>query len=187
MFSSPDSPLRYRAAYAIAALTVLHGSMAYALPDDREQPIRITADQAVRDEKLGFTRYKGNVVMDQGSLHIEAGRVTIYHEGPQADKIVAEGDPARLQQQPDPQKSPVKAQGNIIEYYKSQNRVQLRLNAHIEQDGSIVTGDKIDYYISEQRVKADSDAARGGSRVEVVIPAQATEQTGGDNGATDSE
>ena len=47
-----------------------------ALPDDRDQPIRIEADEALRDEKQGFTRYEGNVKMDQGSLHIEADRIT---------------------------------------------------------------------------------------------------------------
>ena len=39
-----------------------------ALPDDREQPISIKADKAVRDEKQGFTIYSGNVIMEQGSL-----------------------------------------------------------------------------------------------------------------------
>ena len=40
----------------------------WALDTDREQPIQITADIAIRDEVAGETRYEGNVVLIQGSL-----------------------------------------------------------------------------------------------------------------------
>ena len=73
---------------------------AFALPDDRDQPIHITADTAIRDEKQGFTVYSGNVHMIQGSMDIVADTLTIYHEKAQADKIVAEGKPAKMQQRP---------------------------------------------------------------------------------------
>lgn len=184
---------------ATVALLMLFSGTASALPDDRAQPIRITADQALRDEKLGFTSYEGNVVMNQGSLHIKAHRVTVYHDAKNVGKIVAEGGPAMLEQQPDAQKKPIKAQANIIEYYKDQDRVQLKRNARIQQDGSTVTGDTIDYYMSERRVTADSDTDRADSRVVVVIPAQTKtesleksspedlreDQTGGANGTPD--
>ena len=60
---------------------------ALALPEDRDQPIRITADQALRDEKQGFTVYSGNVNMDQGTLHIDADKITVYHMEEEADRI----------------------------------------------------------------------------------------------------
>ena len=53
---------------------LLAAPLTFALPEDRDQPIRIEADEALRDEKQGFTRYRGHVKMDQGTLHIEAGR-----------------------------------------------------------------------------------------------------------------
>lgn len=158
-----------------------------ALPDDRDQPIRIEADEALRDEKQGFTRYEGNVKMDQGSLHIEADRITVYHDQREADRIIAEGSPASLQQQPEPDKGLVKAQAGMIEYFKSEDRIRLSQRANIEQDGSIVTGDSIDYYITEQLVRADSDKSREDSRVQVVIPAQAVQGNRDERGETDSE
>lgn len=183
--------VRPRPSHALAALVSLACCVAappsLALPDDRDQPIRIEADEALRDEKQGFTRYQGHVKMDQGSLHIEADTITIYHDDEQADVILAEGEPARLQQQPDPEKGPIKAHANIIEYFKSEDRVRLRQSAHIEQDGSIVTGDSIDYYIAEQLVRADSDKSREDSRVQVVIPAAAVEQEREDRGAAEGE
>lgn len=169
------------------AVALFMAPLATALPEDRDQPIRIEADEALRDEKQGFTRYQGNVKMNQGSLYIEADEVTVYHVEQEADKIVARGKPARFQQQPEPEKGPVKAQAEVIEYYKNDDRVQLLNNANIEQDGSIVTGDSIEYFIGEQRVRADSDRNREGSRVQVVIPAQAMDNKDGNSGKTDSE
>lgn len=158
-----------------------------ALPDDRDQPIRIEADEALRDERQGFTRYEGNVKMDQGSLHIEADRITVFHDQREADRIIAEGNPASLQQQPEPDKGLVKAQARKIEYFKAEDRVRLSENANIEQEGSIVTGDSIDYYIAEQLVRADSDKSREDSRVQVVIPAQAVQKERDERGETGSK
>jgi len=66
--------LSWRAPVAIATLLagLLPAGASLALPDDRDQPIRITADTAIRDEKQGFTVYTGNVHMIQGSLDILA-------------------------------------------------------------------------------------------------------------------
>jgi lipopolysaccharide export system protein LptA len=154
----------------MALLWLLLGQWCLALPDDREQPIHISADEALRDEKRGVTVYSGNVVMDQGSMHIEADRVTIYHVEADADKIVARGRPAKMRQRPDLEKGPVFARALVIEYYQQEQKVLLREEARIEQDGSIVTGDTIDYFIAQELVKADSDENREGNRVQVVIP-----------------
>ena len=167
--------------HPLAALTLLLAilpGLAGALPDDRDQPIHIAADKAVRDEKQGFTVYSGDVQMNQGSMHIEADKLTIYHVEEDADKIVAEGSPAKMRQRPDRDKGFVHARARIIKYYKSEQKVHLQTNARIEQDGATVAGDSIDYFIAEQLVKADSDQARAGNRVQVVIPPSAQQAVG---------
>lgn len=183
----PERPMQKLLSGLALTVSLLVALPAAALPEDRDQPIRIEADEALRDEKQGFTRYQGNVKMNQGSLHIQADQVTIYHVDEEADKIVARGKPARFQQQPEAEKGPVKASAETIEYYKNDDRVQLLNNASIEQDGSTVTGDSIEYFITEQRVRADSDRSRGDRRVQVVIPAQAMENKDSGSGETDSE
>ena len=120
-------------------------------------------------------------------MHIEADKITIYHVNEDADKIVAEGAPAHMQQRPEIDKGLMHARANIIEYYKAEDRVHLRDNAQVEQDGSTVAGDTIDYFITEQLVRADSNQAETSSRVEVVIPAQVVNEKESDSGATDSE
>ncbi len=178
---------RLLASALVSLLALSVPGIASALPDDREQPIHIEADEALRDEKQGFTRYKGNVKMDQGSLHIEAEQITIYHVGEDADRILATGKPAHLQQQPDPAKGFIKARAETIEYMKNEQRIELRKSAHIEQDGSIVTGESIDYLIDQQLVKAGSALGDETSRVQVVIPAQALDDKEADSGTTASE
>lgn len=155
----------------LMASCLLLASAAQALPSDREQPIRISADQALRDERQGFTEYTGNVRLQQGSLQIQANKLTIFHQTEAADRILAEGSPARLQQQPSQDKAIIHAAALSIEYFKSQERVKLIREARIEQEGSIVTGDTIDYFMAEQRVRADAGRREDGGRVEVVIPA----------------
>jgi lipopolysaccharide export system protein LptA len=75
-----------------------------------------------------------------------------------------------MQQQPEPDSALMHAHGDVIEYYRSEERVHLRDNAQVEQDGSTVRGDRIDYFIDQQLVKAAADESDVGRRVEVVIP-----------------
>ena len=152
-------------------LAGLCATPAHALPEDREQPIHITADKAVRDEKRGLTVYSGNVEMRQGSMELEADTLTIYHEANDANKIVARGAPARMRQQPEIDKGLVHAHAAIITYLRDVERVNLRKGAHLERDdGTLVTGDSIDYFIIKQLVKAESDRNDEDNKVVVVIP-----------------
>ncbi len=144
---------------------------ALALDSDRDQPIQIVADVAVRDELAGETRYEGNVVLTQGSLVITADTLSISHKVDEADKIVATGRPATLVQQPTPNQAPVDASAIRIEYVRSQDLVRFLKNARIAQDGSTLSGSQIDYLVSQRSVRAAGTPGAGGaSRVEVVIP-----------------
>ena len=149
---------------------VLISSTVVALPEDTRQPIHIVADEAVRDEKTGLTIYRGNVTLNQGSIAISADRITIYHADDEGDRIVAEGSPAHMQQTREVDGAPIHAEGAIIEYFREEERVQLRQDAKLEQDGTTVRGDRIEYLINQELVKAAADDGGNPRRVEVVIP-----------------
>ncbi|MCB1843572.1 MAG: lipopolysaccharide transport periplasmic protein LptA [Halioglobus sp.] len=160
------------AACLAAALKV---APTHALPDDRDQPIHITADKAVRNEREGITIYSGNVQMRQGSMELDADNLVVFHEREDANKIVARGEPARLRQQPEPDEGIVQAYGRVITYYRDREQVNLRKDARLERDdGSLVTGDSIDYFIARQLVTAESDSSETGNKVFVVIPPNLT-------------
>lgn len=160
----------------MTSLVASHSPTLTALPDDRRKAIEITAARALRDEKAGFTVYSGDVVLQQGSLYIEADKLTIFHDSDDADRIVAIGSPARLRQQPAIDKGFVTALAGRIVYEKSTERVMLRTDASISQDGAVVSGESIDYFMAEQRVLADASATDESARVQVLIPAEAMEE-----------
>ncbi len=160
----------------LAAVVLSSPTLVAALPGDTEQPIHIVTDEAIRDEKTGRTVYTGNVELVQGTIRINADKITVYKIETEGDKIVAEGNPARMQQQPKPDSTLMHARGDIIEYYRTEQRVQLRQNAEVEQDGSTVRGDRIDYFINKQLVKAATDKSDSNRRVEVVIPPHKLEE-----------
>ena len=156
-----------RAGLVLACLTA---PGALALPGDRDQPIHITADKALRDEVKGVTVYTGNVHLVQGSMELDADKLTIYHNTDVADEIIAEGKPAKMRQQPELDKGIVHAHALVITYFKYEDRVHLQTEARIEQDGSVVEGDAIDYFIEKQVITAESDETREDNKVVVVIP-----------------
>ena len=181
---------RQRIAFRCAVATLLAplflmSPSAGALPDDREQPIHITADKALRDEVEGVTVYSGSVHLVQGSMELDADKLTIYHTTDTADKIIAEGQPAKMRQQPDIDKAIVNAHGRIITYYKSEDRVNLQTEARIEQEGAVVEGDAIDYFITKQLITAESDKANENERVVVVIPPSL--QSGTEDGSASAD
>ncbi len=170
-----SSRLLHLLAWPLICALLLSGSPVLSLPDDKERPIHIEADEAVRDDKTGLTLYRGNVRIRQGSLKISAEQVTLYHINTQADKIVAVGSPAQIQQQRTLDSAPMHAEGGIIEYYKEEERVHIRENAKLEQDGSTVRSDSIEYFINQELVRATTTDPTTTRRVEVVIPPHVVE------------
>ncbi|GAB5414718.1 MAG: hypothetical protein Cons2KO_23210 [Congregibacter sp.] len=150
-------------------------SLTYALPEDKFQAIEISAERAYRDDKAGFTVYSGDVILEQGTLTIEAEKLTIFHDREAADRIIAVGEPARMRQQPELEKGFVTASAGRIIYEKSRERILLRIDASIEQDGAIVSGESIDYFMAQQRVRANASKDDADARVQVTIPAEVVE------------
>ena len=180
--------MKHLAALLLAGAALLAPAV-QALPGDREQPIAVEADRAVRDEKAGETIYSGDVRLMQGSLVIEAVALTIYHSRDLAERVVATGEPARMQQQPEVDEAVIHAAARRITYFTAEERVLLERDAEVEQDGATVRGERIDYLIREQLVRADA-ADSGGERVQVVIPPRLAEEAedpagdgSGDSGA----
>jgi lipopolysaccharide export system protein LptA len=165
----------------VALLLTLSGTSttSLALPEDKNQPIKIQADRAERDDKLGVTIYAGEVEIDQGTLHLEADKVVIESEADEPTLIIATGKPARLRQLPARDKETVRAHANTIKYYLDKEQVILIDNASIEQQGSIVNSERIDYFIADGKVKAQGNAYSSTKkrRVEMVIPPKKTGNT----------
>jgi len=167
-----------------------------ALKSDKEQPIEVTANSADRDEKLGLTTYNGNVVIKQGSLLIQAEQVVIKTtiskktSLEELEEITTSGQPSHFQQQIKTESDLVDATATTIIYRINDKKVDLIDNAILKQQGRVITGDKISYDVSAQRVTANAnnsnasdvngqttDSKKSPGRVTVIIPATSKDST----------
>ncbi len=149
----------------------------FALPEDSQQEIRIASDSAFMDKLQGQLVYTGNVEMIQGTLNIQADRITLIRNDDGLQKVIAEGKPARYEQTIIANEGKTQAYGETIIFHTSNEELILLKNAGLEKQGNVFAGEKIVYLMKEQRIKADSQASD--SRIRMVIqPKQEKEATG---------
>ena len=157
---------------AVAALLLLAGTgHALALPGDSDQPISIAADRAEHDDARRITIYRGNVEIDQGSLHIFGDNVTIQFDGQdEVAKITVLGAPAHFRQLSGADASQRKAWAERMEYFPGQDLIMLLGEARYEKDGSHVRADRLVYDSRNARFKALTDTAGDGDRADAKAP-----------------
>lgn len=154
-----------KAGLVIAVSSLLLSNHVAALPDDNEKPINIQSDRASQKtlENGETTEYFGNVQMTQGSLKINGEHITIHSKDREVTSIRAVGSPATFEQQSDSESSLVEAQAETLDYQLKDEIVILLNNACIKQNGSTVSGKRIEYDIATEKINAsggDTDSSR---------------------------
>lgn len=144
-------------------------ALAWALPDDRRQPIRLEADSAELDQKTGISIYQGNVVISQGSMRMVADTATIYFKDGRFERIEAVGKPVDLRYKPSVDKPEIQGTGQRVVYNAVTAKVVMTQNAKIVQGQDSFTGDRIEYDLEKDQVKANSDK---GKRIQFIIQPQ---------------
>lgn len=152
-------------------LSLISTSFAYALPDDRDQPIYVTADTASINDITGITTYTGNVIIKQGSILIEAAHVDIYRAEGDIDKMIAKGEPAHFRQKPQIDEPYTDAWGLHMVYRVDDQLLTITKKAKVIQDKDTFTGNKVVYDIDRSIVDAygDEKPGSGKGRVNMVI------------------
>ncbi len=152
----------------------LGSAAAWALPSDRDQPIRIQADTAELDDKQGVAVYRGDVIITQGTLKITGDTVTITQTASgDIDVFTSVGNLAYYEQKPAMDKEIVKAYGKTIQYFASNERIVLIDQAKVIQEGNTFEGEKIVYDTRRQIVNAGRATGNNVSmprpRIDMVI------------------
>ncbi len=123
---------------------------------DFQKNINTTSRDYALDGRTRTVSYIGNVVITQGSLKILAEEVIADEsEGKGNQVIFAVGTPASYQQRL-ADGSFVKAKANRIHYDVATKVISLEGNARINQNSSTVSADTIIYYITEEKVVANT-------------------------------
>lgn len=162
--------INFRALLMAAAVAI--STNALALPGDAEQPIHISADSASRNEQTGVTRYKGRVELSQGTLKI-AGQVVEIRQNSAGDvtTIIARGELAHFQQQPQLNEPLTHAYGKVLDYNVRTEELVITGNAKVTQGSDRFSGNKIIYDMQKSTVNAFSGKPSQGQseRVQMVI------------------
>ena len=150
--------------WLVALVLLTSGTCAHALSTDGDQPISILADRAEHDDATRVTIYRGNVVIDQGSLHITGDTVTINFDAHnEVTKISTLGEPAHFRQLPDGDTDYRKAWARQMEYFPEQDLIMLSGEALYEKDGSRVQAERLVYDSRNARFKALAGTATAAS------------------------
>jgi len=151
----------------------LGSASAWALPTDRDKPIRIQADNAHLDDKQGVATYTGDVIITQGSMMIKGNTVTITRTASgDIDVLTSVGNLAYFEQQQSAAKpDKMKGWAVTIQYQAQKDLVVLTDRAKVENEGNTTEGEKIVYNTKSQI----ATAGRGGNvtaprqRIDMVI------------------
>lgn len=163
-------PTNWLPSSALLLMLAIPG-LAHALPEDAQQPIQITADNARFDEKSGEALYRGNVQIVQGTLRVNGDTLTL--------KVDADGNlqtartlgkQAHYEQKTDPAKGLVKADANEIIFDNNTGVITLLGNAVLRQDSASFSGPRIVYSTVRKQIEATGDATQ---RVQLTFPPSA--------------
>ncbi|MEQ1069991.1 lipopolysaccharide transport periplasmic protein LptA [Acinetobacter lwoffii] len=158
----------------LATVVGLGSIAAFALPSDRNQPITLLADRATFNERTGVTTYSGNVIIEQGTMKLQANSIVAnLNNKRQISLITATGSPAQFQQKVDPVKGLAKGQAQKIVYNAETGIITLSGNAFLQQDGASIRGATLKYSMNKGDIEATGTPNKTGSssgRVQIVIP-----------------
>jgi len=75
------------------SLNIVSIPVSFALEGDASQPISIESNSGFYDDKKGISIYKGEVVVIQGGMRLDANKLVVYLENREIQKMVATGTP----------------------------------------------------------------------------------------------
>jgi lipopolysaccharide export system protein LptA len=136
-----------------------------ALEGDDRQPMAIEADRVELEESKHLSIYDGNVVVDQGTMHVTADHVTVYHrEDRRIRHIVALGNPATYRQQMDKGQGEVQGFALRMDYDADKDLLILTDQALLIQGADRMASDRIVYDRAQGQMHAG-----GSERVKILF------------------
>ncbi|RZG73911.1 lipopolysaccharide transport periplasmic protein LptA [Acinetobacter sp. WCHAc060033] len=150
----------------------------FALPSDRNQPISLVADKATYNERTGVTTYSGNVIIEQGTMKLQAASIVAQlNKNKQISTITATGSPAKFQQQVDTAKGIARGEAQKIIYNAETGILNLVGNAYLYQNGASIRSNTLRYSMNKGDIEASGSSNETGSpkgRVQIIIPPNST-------------
>ncbi|MDQ5911129.1 MAG: lipopolysaccharide export system protein LptA [Pseudomonadota bacterium] len=172
---APDRPFAKRGTGYWALALALIPLLAAALPEDRNQPIQLEARSGEINQQTGVSVYKGNVVISQGSMRLNADIATIHVKDGSFQRMEATGNPVNLRYQPTADKPEILGTSQRVEYDVVSAKVVMSGNARLTQGQDVFTGDRVEYDLKSDVVRARGAGDNG--RIQFTIQPQKMQKT----------
>jgi lipopolysaccharide export system protein LptA len=126
-------------------------------------PIDISSDTVEGDQKQNTVTFKGNVIAKQENTTIYANALVITYDSKnnRVREIVASGNVKVVNQDR-------RATGQRVIFNQDENKVVLEGDAVIREGENVVRGERVTYYINEERSVVES--AKGGRVTTTIVP-----------------
>lgn len=156
---------------------------AWAEKADAKKPIEIAADNGTLDQLKGITVWRGNVIVNQGTLHATADEVTVTRDAENRQTLHAVGKLATFRQKMDNSPEYVDGAARQIDYTSAADLVVLTGSARIKRGQDVVQGEKITYNTDTEVYQVVGGSAQGPNkgRVTVVIQPRDASAPSGQN------
>ena len=136
---------------------VLISNALYAMPDDRDKLIELSADTVNINQKDYNSEYDGNITLDQGSTHLRAAHAVTH--GTQQNRLVVaiaygqkDKQQAHYWTQTDVNKPLLHAYADTIRYYPERHLIELVGHAKIIQGSNKFTATQISFDTVKQHI-----------------------------------
>jgi len=148
-----------------------------ALESDRQQPLEVNANSTDGTLGDGITTLRGDVEIQQGTLHITADEAVVSKVDGRVSSVTFRGQPAYLEQEIEEQ-GLVKATANTIEYQVASGLVTLTGKADVKHPQYQISGEMLTYDLNVQHFQGSSDE-NGNGRIHIRLdPEVINEETG---------
>lgn len=174
-------PLNLKFIYLLSMLS-LFTAQAWAEKADRSKPVDLSADKAEYDGLNKTGVYEGNVILQQGTIRIQAEKVVVRADKSGTTFASASGNPVSFKQKLDGSNEYIEGYGERLEFDTKSDTVQLLDNALIRRGQDELRGNYISYNSRTEVFRVDgrsnskitSTPATPG-RVRVIIQPKNTE------------
>ena len=124
-----------------------------------ELPVYVSSDEMVANQKEGKIVFSGNVVTKRGDMIINSDKLDILNHEKGKSVIIASGH-VKMNQ------GNRAAEAEIAEFYEAEQKVILKGNPVIQEEGRIIKGSEMTFYINDDKslVKGDKQ-----NRVNVTL------------------
>ena len=134
----------------------------------RTEAVYIKADEMHFDLQSNTSIYKGNVLIQQGTIELSGDHVEVMQSNNVISKIVASGSPAQFRQS-NTDGNNMQAESKLIKYFADEDRLVMIEDAILVQNEQVIESNHISYDTKEQALLAGQKSKQPDSQQRVKM------------------